>query len=271
MKATRVLAFVVVVALAACSRAPVTPPPPPPATPPDLHSQWQFVLDRYTDHGLVDYATLNATRGDLARYLRRLEAIDRPTYERMARPDQIALWINAHNAYTIGLILEFWPVTSVRQASPMVKRGPGGVFAREFIPLGKLIGLPRALSLDDIADGILRKRFGDARANFALARACVSCPTLASQAYVGDLLDSQLDAAARRFLADGTKNRFDPDRRELMASPLFQWNAADFQAVGGELGVFRRYGPEESVAELKALSRTPTIRYSAWDWSINAK
>ena len=115
------------------------------------------------------------------------------------------------------------------------------------------------------------KRFGDPRVDFALARACRSCPMLASEAYSGELLDRQLDSAARRFLADPKKNRFDPDRRELMVSPLFQWNVADFQPLGGEVGVFRRYGPEESVAELKSLNRAPTISYTAYDWSLNAK
>jgi len=271
MKATRVLPLLLMIAIAACHRAPAVPPQPQYVTPPDLHTGWQTVLDRYTTDGAVDYATLNETRGELASYLRRLEALDRPTYEHMTRADQMALWINAHNAYAVGIILQYWPVNSIREATPMVKHGPGGVFGIAFVPLGRLVGDTKTLSLDDIADGILRKRFGDPRVDFALARACRSCPTLASEAYSGELLDRQLDSAARRFLADPKKNRFDPDRRELMVSPLFQWNVADFQPLGGEVGVFRRYGPEESVAELKSLNRAPTISYTAYDWSLNAK
>jgi hypothetical protein len=222
--------------------------------------------------GAVDYVALRASRAGLDAYLAGLQALDRAQYERLAREEQLALWINAYNAYAIALVLEYWPVASILEATPLVKRNVGGAFGLEFIPLGHLTGeRTRSISLDHIEHEIVRKQFAEPRVHFALACAAKSCPALSDEPYRAPELDRQLEQAARRFLADTEKNRFDRQRRELVVSPIFEWNAADFEALAGAIGVFKRYGPEASVEALNAVKGPVPVRYSKYDWSLNGK
>jgi hypothetical protein len=255
---------------AACHRAPAVAPEPP--KPLDLHAAWQAVLKQYVNHGAVDFVGLDAFPTDLRAYLKRLEALDEAQYRTLSLDEQIALWINAHNAYAIELVLQYWPVDSIVNATPIVKRGPGGAFGLEFIPLGALLGHSgRILSLDDIAREVLQAGFAEPRAYFALARLCKSCPALADEPYHGDTLGLQLEEAGRRFFGDPRKNRFDSSRRELVASSMLQWYSADFAALGGPLGLFEKYGPAADAEMLRSLDRPPIVRYPAFDWSLDAK
>jgi hypothetical protein len=260
-------ALAALLACAACKGAPAPAPAPP--APPDLHVEWEAVLRRHVREGKVDFAALAAFPRDLDTYLRRLESVDRALYASLPREDQIAFWINAHNAYAIDLVLRYWPIRSILEATPIVKRGTGGAFGLEFIPLGGLYGRSSdLLSLDEIARDILQARYAEPRAYFALARTCRSCPVLAATPYRGATLEPQLDEAARRFFGDAAKTRFDASRRELITSSMLQWYAGDLASLGGPLGMFERYGPSAEAHALRSLDRPPLVRYRTFDWTI---
>jgi hypothetical protein len=54
----------------------------------------------------------------------------------------------------------------------------------------------RAYGLDEIEQGIIRKRFQEPRIHFALVCAAMGCPPLRGEAYTGARLDAQLDDQA---------------------------------------------------------------------------
>ncbi len=236
------------------------------------HGQWTALLSRYVDHGRVDYRALAARRSQLDSYLRSLAATKREAFARWHRADRIAFWINAYNAYTVSMILDHYPIESIWNVTPIWKRPLGGPFKSALMPLGHLapsIGRHR-LSLDDVEHGILRGIYGERRVHFAVVCASRGCPALRSEAFEGPTLDAQLDAASRDFLADASKNRYDPAADTLVVSPIFRWFSKDFEDQGGVVGWFRRFGPADAVRAL-GRGRTPKIEYSEYDWSLNDK
>lgn len=92
--------------------------------------------------------------------------------------------------------------------------------------------------------------------------ASVSCSALPPRALTSATLDSTLDAAARGFLADRSKNRLSPDGW-LELSSIFKWNGDDFRAAAKGLPAYvARYWQEPLTAQ------TP-VRFLPYDGSLN--
>jgi hypothetical protein len=234
------------------------------AVPDRAHGAWTNLLRRYVSEGLVDYAGLKRGRSELDAYLRSLESVERAELEAWPRADQLAFWINAYNAYTVKLVLDHYPLRSIRSIGFL----PGSAFKRRFIPLERVAG--RKLSLDDIEHGILRERFEEPRIHFAIVCASRSCPVLRDEAYRGSGLDAQLDEAARTFLRDPARNRYDPASRTLSLSRIFEWFRGDFEGAAGTLPAFVERYADERTAE--ALRRGGVqVEFLEYDWALNGR
>jgi hypothetical protein len=229
------------------------------------HAAWTSLLRGNVSDGLVDYATLKRDRRPaLDAYLRSLESAERSELEAWPRADQLAFWINAYNAYTVKLVLDHHPLRSIRSIGFL----PGAAFKRNFIPVERAAG--RKLSLDDIEHRILRERFHEPRIHFAIVCASRSCPVLRDEAYRGRDLDAQLDEAARAFLRDPARNRYDPASRTLSLSSIFKWFRGDFEAAAGTLPAFVARYVDEPTAE--ALRRgSVKVEFLDYDWSLNER
>lgn len=230
-----------------------------------MHTTFSTILSRRVRDGWVDYAGLaHDDRQALDGYVARLSALTRPCLDAWSRADRFALWINAYNANTLRLILDHYPLTSIRSIGWL----PGAAFRDPFIAMP---GLRSELySLNDIEHGILRPEFRDARVHFAIVCASKSCPALRSEAYRGADLDQQLDDQARRFLADATKNRVDSPARVLRLSEIFEWFREDFERDAGSVaGYVRRFGPPPMVE----VASKPGVRieFLDYDWSLNGR
>lgn len=197
------------------------------------HAAWSAILERRVKDGRVDYAGLQRDgQPALSAYLATLSGACSADYEHWTRGERIGFWINAYNAFTVRLILDHYPIASIRKIGWL----PGAAFREKHIPME---GLKRAtISLDDIEHGTLRSSFRDPRIHFALVCAARSCPALREEAYQGTKLDAQLDDQGRRFVRDATKNRVDAASKTLYLSPIFEWFRGDFEATGGSLTSF---------------------------------
>lgn len=228
------------------------------------HAAWTSLLRSHVSRGLVDYAALAGERPTLDTYLRSLESVDRAEFEGWPRADQLAFWINAYNAYTVKLVLDHYPLRSIRSIGFL----PGSAFKRRFIPLDRLAG--GELSLDDIEHRILRERFHEPRVHFAIVCASRSCPVLRDEAYRGRDLEAQLDDAARTFVRDPARNRYDPASRTLWLSSIFKWFRGDFEAAAGTLPAFvARYTDEPTAEELRRDG--VHVEFLDYDWSLNER
>ncbi|MBI3181529.1 MAG: DUF547 domain-containing protein [Myxococcales bacterium] len=229
------------------------------------HSGWDAIVRRYVQAGWVDYSALRRDgAGELSAYLRSLESVCRGHFDTWTREEKLVFWINAYNAYTVKLVLEHYPVRSIRSIGLL----PGAAFRRGFISL-KLMG-GRSLSLDDIEHGILRREFRDPRIHFAIVCASRSCPALRSEAYRARDIEAQLDEGARGFLADPSKNRVGEDARTLQLSSIFDWFRSDFEHGDQTLlGLVTRYGSEPMTAA--ASSGAARVEFLDYDWSLNGR
>jgi hypothetical protein len=222
------------------------------------HAAWTALLHGRVMDGLVDYAGLR--RHDLPKldaYLASLGTVTRADYVAWGREAQLAYWINAYNAFTVKLIVDRYPLKSIRSIGLL----PGAAFREKFIPLPGLRA--KRYSLDEIENDVLRKEFREPRIHFAIVCASTSCPALRSEAYRASDLEVQLDDAARSFLGDPSRNRVDGETLHL--SSIFKWFAGDFEAAAGSVEAFVR-----PYLGLEA-NRSYRIESLPYDWSLNER
>ena len=154
------------------------------------------------------------------------------------------------------------PIESIRDIGFL----PGAAWRKNFIPFDALEG--RTISLGHIEHGILRKRFQEPRIHFAINCASKSCPQLRREPYRATHLHTQLEDAARMFLRDTTKNRFDASKRVLRLSAIFDWFEDDFETTAVDVKTYvLRYLPERTSQD--AAHKSVDVEYLDYDWSLN--
>lgn len=219
------------------------------------HSVFDALLsDHVDDEGWVDYQGLAREQSRLDRYLRRIAEVD---FEALGRDEKLALLINAYNAFTLRLILDHYPLDSIKDI-PADERWTGRTWN---------IG-GRELTLEQIEHEELRAKFVEPRIHFAINCASIGCPPLRPRAYVGSEIDAQLEEQARAIHRRSRWFRFDQDRDVVRLTQVYQWYRSDFvQVAGSILEYARRFAPELD----RRLDRPgkPKVRWLDYDWSLN--
>jgi hypothetical protein len=224
------------------------------------HEAYAEILRSCVRDGWVDYAALKSSPARLAVYLDEMAALPRSEFMEWPREDRLALLINLYNAWTLHLIVEHYPIRSIRGIGLL----PNAAWRQRIVRFGDEV-----ISLDALEHGIIREEYQDPRIHFALVCAAAGCPPLRNEPYVGKRLNDQLNDQAARFLADETKNRFDPDTRTLWLSPIFKWYAADFSADGATVVEYvARFLPTPA-RTLLSNAEEAAVRYTEYDWSLN--
>lgn len=196
------------------------------ATPID-HDPWDQLLKAHvlSNNGgkstVVDYQGVKVEQKKLDTYLTMLSSVTPGDFDKLNPSDQLALLINAYNAWTVKLILSAWPdLESIKDLGSFFS----SPWSKEFVSL-----LGKTRTLDDIEHKLIRGsgRYNDPRIHFAVNCASIGCPALRAEAYTGDKLDQQLDEQTALFLKDRSRNRVDGDVVKL--SPIFKWYREDFE------------------------------------------
>lgn len=211
------------------------------------HTPFSELLSRVVDTaGMVDYTTLEDQQGKLKAYLVHLE--EHQPKRDWIEQDILAYWINTYNAYTLQLIVEHYPLASIKDI-----RDP---WKRKLIPFKD-----QMISLDHVEHDILRK-MGEPRIHFAINCASISCPVLQAEAYEPDQLEQQLDNAARRFINDPTRNMISSD--SLRLSKLFKWFRKDFTQNGTLREFIARYAE-------KNFNAKAGVSFLDYNWNLNGQ
>ena len=223
------------------------------------HPAWNRLLATQVTNGLVRYAAIRWAPETLKTYLDEVAKVPEEQFKSWSRPDQLAFLINVYNAATVQLIVDHYPVTSIRKIGSVLK----GPWKQDCVHLwGKV------MTLDDLEHGIIRPQYADPRVHFALVCAAKGCPPLRNEAYVGNSLEAQLDDQARLFLSNTAKNRVEAEKRTVYLSPIFKWYSSDFEAKGGTvLSFIRPYWPKSTVPILEPTDSK--VRYTEYDWTLN--
>lgn len=193
------------------------------------HGAYGKVLSLYVRDGLVDYRGLKSDPGGLEAYLESTAKVTKQDFESWPEDERLAFLINLYNARTLELIVDNYPVKSIRD----IGKGGKGPWDE---PVVELFG--EAITLNSLEHGIIRRNYNDPRIHFALVCAAMGCPTLLDQPYLADSLDNQLEARTKIFLSDPEKNSVERENKILRISPIFIWYAADFESEAGSVRGF---------------------------------
>jgi hypothetical protein len=231
------------------------------------HAALTRLLQAYVREGRdglnrVNYAAWKASGADRAALDQYIIALEAKRPSAMARSAQWAFWANLYNAVTVKVILDRYPVRSIRDIR---SEGAG-------LSVGALIGPwktkrvsveGKRLSLDDIEHTIMRPTFKDPRVHYSVNCASVGCPNLLRTAFEASSLEAQLDANARAFINSSRGVRLTP--QGLRHSSIYAWFKEDFGKTEDLRAHLARYA-EPSLAEA---IRTQRIVGHDYDWALN--
>ncbi len=221
------------------------------------HGAWDKILRKYVNNaGWVDYKGIIKDKAEFETYLALLSS--NPPEKSWSSADREAYWINAYNAFTVKLIIDHYPVKSIKDIGPkhqIVRINTP--WQKKFFRIGG-----KRFKLDKIENQILRKDFNDPRIHFAIVCASRSCARLRNEAYTGAKLEEQLNDQARDFLRTKAKNEFESSSKAEL-SPYFDWFGKDFKKKSGTVVAFiNLYAPVK-------LKEDADIEYKDYDWSLN--
>lgn len=228
------------------------------------HSEWDAFLARYVvvpraGVNRVAYSKVSdADRERLDDYLASLSATRISDY---SRNEQRAYWINLYNALTVDVVLEHYPVESIRDISISPGLFSIGPWKKKLI---RVEG--EEISLDDIEHRILRPIWKDPRIHYAVNCASLGCPKLMPTAFTAANTEELLDRGAKDFINSEHGAHFESDTR-LQASSIYDWFQEDFG--GSESGVIehlRRYANPALLSKLKTVTEVYDFDY---DWTLN--
>lgn len=228
------------------------------------------LLQRYVLAGAdgvnrVDYGRWRATVADRTALDEYITGQARLTPSLIGKPAQFAYWANLYNAITLKVILDAYPVASIRDIKsagvwldPKAFTGPW--VAKRVTVEG------RTLSLDEIEHTILRGTFKDPRVHYSVNCASYGCPNIGMKAWRAETLEADLDAAARAYI-NHLRGVVVASDGGLKVSSIYSWFKADFGGSDAALIVhFKQYaGPELA----KALEKATSIAGDDYDWSLN--
>jgi Protein of unknown function, DUF547 len=218
---------------------------------------WAEILAaRVERNGEVAYRSLKQNDGvRFEDVLHRLAAA-RP--EKLERDGAVAFWLNAYHAMVVAAVL--------RGESPETVASR----ARMYHWFGEKVGGARR-TLDDVRAILDAYASADPRIHLAVSNGTRGGPALAAEPYTAGRLDSQLAAAARRFVNDPERYRADSASGRIELSRIFAWYRSDFDHEAGSVEEFLR--PLATRDDLLEVLGVPElkVRYRPFDWRLNAQ
>ena len=212
------------------------------------HSKWDTLLKKHVgEDGLVNYNGFMNDKEELEIYLEHLAK--NPPDNSWKVQELLAYYINLYNAHTINLILENYPVKSIKDLN--------GPWTSSFVQVGD-----KKLSLGGIENSILRK-MKEPRIHFAINCASYSCPDLLNEAFTASRIEEQLDQVTLSFI-NGTKNEL--SEKKIRISKIFKWYKKDFKVNGQKdlIAYINQYSTVQINSDAK-------IDFNEYNWDLNEK
>jgi hypothetical protein len=226
----------------------------------DIHEPWNEILATYVKDGMVRYGDLKKNSAHMKKIDAYLEALGKADVMNFSREDLLAFWINAYNAFIVELILNHYPVKSIKDIKNPWKQ-------KSWLAAGE------RLSLDDIEHKKLRKDLNEPRIHFAIVCASKGCPELYNKAFRGKDIHTALNKVALSFFAS-RKNFFIEQSgsvTNLYLSRIFKWSGSDFGTTEKErISFILPFLNKDDVDRINN-ARKVKIKYLDYDWSLNVK
>lgn len=224
---------------------------------------WDQLLKQHihqSDNGLArfDYKAVKESEKDydiLSDYIAFLEQIDPST---LNDTDALVFWANLYNAVTVKLIVDHYPVTSIRKIkSGLFSSGPWNK---------KLISINgEALSLNNVEHDIMRQRYASPLIHYMVNCASIGCPNLKQGVWRVETLQKDQVLAAKSFINSPRGVRVNEDGFEV--SSIYKWFKEDF---GGSKAMTLAHLKTYADADVSnAIDAGLKIESYDYNWSLN--
>lgn len=226
------------------------------------HVAWGQILEAYIvpREGINRFAYKKVSGEDRKKLDQYITSLSQIPVSKLSRKEQLPYWINLYNALTVQVILNHYPVKSIKD----INISPG-IFA--YGPWDKkLLRIEGdAISLNDIEHRILRPVWKDPRIHYAVNCASIGCPNLQARAYTKENVESLLEKGAREYINHKRGVRIDGSG--LAVSSIYTWFSEDFGkndiAVIEHLRQYANSGLREKLEPFNRISD------HSYDWSLN--
>ncbi len=209
------------------------------------HQIWDDLLKKYVSaNGQANYKGFKKERSLLKTYLNALSK-NMPN-ENWSKSDKLAYWMNAYNAFTVKLVIDNYPVKSIKNIEKP--------WEFRFIKLGA-----KWYTLNDIEHRILRK-MKDPRIHFGINCASFSCPSLLNKSFTAQNVDQELEKLTISFINDPKHNTISANTIKL--SKIFLWFGKDFKTKGSLIQFLNTYSKTKINEKAKK-------SYRVYNWSLN--
>lgn len=228
------------------------------------YTTWDQILEKYliTNHpsgiNRFHYNNVSVEDGNkLTEFIGHLQQIG---VSSLSREEQKAYWINLYNIFTVKVILDHYPVESIKDIdiSPgLFSIGPWDA---------KLLTIEgEKISLNDIEHRILRPIFKDNRIHYAVNCASLGCPNLQPVAFTHNNMDELLEIGAKAYINSPRGARL--HKGKLYVSKIYVWFQEDFGDT--QKGVIKHlllYANDDLASVLRTYKKRFRDEY---DWSLN--
>jgi len=212
------------------------------------HSDWDKLLKKHVkENGLVDYKGFKADSDELNAYVSFLSS--KKPNDNWVFEEQLAYFINVYNANTVKLIVDNYPVKSIKDIDATISP-----FLKNIITIGD-----KKFALADIEKGILQK-MNEPRIHFAINCASISCPKLLREAYTAKNVNTLMDIAATEFI-NSDKNEISENSAKV--SEIFKWYKKDFLKDASSIVNYINKFSDTKINSNVELS------YKPYDWDLN--
>lgn len=227
----------------------------------DVNDALNEILHLHVDKSSVDYKGLKLIEPKIEVFI---ENLKKENIHKLTRNEKLAFYINAYNLCTLKLILDYYPVKSIKDI-PVSKR-----WKHKRWNIGGTL-----FSLDGIEHEVLRK-MNEPRIHFAINCASFSCPDLKNVAFDAKKLGGQLEQVTNQFLLnkekglriEKTSSFFFGDKTIVYLSSIFSWFKEDFVKSHGSLRKWILANAPDSIKrELK--KGDFSVKFMRYDWSLN--
>jgi hypothetical protein len=236
---------------------------------PDPDAAYDKLLRRHVAAGAdgitrVAYGRWRANGTDRAALDQAIAAMSARRPSAMSRAEAYAFWANLYNAVTLKVVIDSYPVASIRDikgSSWLDPKAYTGPWRDQRVTVEG-----RGLSLDDIEHAIMRPGFKDPRVHYAVNCASFGCPNLMPRAWRAETLEADLDDAARAYINHPRGVTALPSGT-LRVSSIYRWFIEDFG--GTDDGLRAHFRVHAAPALARTLEGAPAITDHDYDWSLN--
>ena len=182
-----------------------------------LNAPYNDFLKKYVTQqngiNLVKYGSVtDADHKALKDYVNTLSNTDTSEF---TEDEIFAYWFNLYNAETVNVILDNYPVKSIRKIN---LKGPWDE------PLLTVNG--KKMSLNNIEHDTIRANYDEPRIHFAFNCASIGCPNLKMTAWEASTMDADLTKATQEYVA--SPRGVTVKDGKIIAAGIFDWYKEDF-------------------------------------------